>query len=581
MNHKMKPELFFNFKDSNGFRHPLKFSNPIDVICTWNLEDVLSSFEKVQKAVDAGYYAAGYVTYEAAPAFDSEFRVNSEGNMPLVWFGIFEEPVQEELQEENSFQIDEWTASEASEEYQSNIEQIKQYIEQGDTYQVNYTVRLSSSFSGDAKSYYNQLAKAQSADYSAFIQTDDHTILSASPELFFHKSSEKITTRPMKGTVKRGKTYEEDCEKAAWLAQSEKDKAENVMIVDLLRNDLGTIAQPGSVEVPELFTIEKYPTVYQMTSTVTAAVNENTSLTDLFHALFPCGSITGAPKISTMRIIQELESAARGVYCGTIGYITPNNEAIFNVPIRTVAIDHHDGTATYGVGGGVTWDSTSDGEYDEILTKAALLKRKQPSFLLLESLALIDGDYFILENHLKRIEKSARYFDFSFDQHAVRHALKKIASVHHLGKWKIRLLIDKKGKIDCEAISIKENPLGTVNIDIANTPVNSEDVFLYHKTTNRSVYEDAKAFFPDSYDVLLWNEKSEVTEFTGGNIVVKMEGHLFTPPVSCGLLAGTFREELLLTETVAERVIYLHELKNCEQIWFINSVRQWIKVSIE
>lgn len=580
----MKPtintELFFNFKDTNGDKKPMLFKDPIEIVCASTIDDVLPCLTKVQRLVDEGYYAAGYVAYEAAPAFDADFRVNNDGKTPLLWFGIFQEPTYEMMQSTGTFSISEWTASESDSDYQSSIEQIKHYIEQGDTYQVNYTIRLESSFTGNAKAYYQQLAQAQSANYSAFIQTADHTILSASPELFFQKVNDEITTRPMKGTIKRGKTYEDDSEKAAWLAQSKKDQAENVMIVDLLRNDLGSLAKPGSVRVPQLFSIEKYPTVYQMTSTVTGIIEKNTSITDVFKALFPCGSITGAPKISTMRIIQELETSARGVYCGAIGYISPKNEAIFNVPIRTVTIDHESGNATYGVGGGVTWDSTSHGEYDEILTKAALLKRKQPNFQLLESFGLADGNYTVLENHLERLNKSAHYFDYTIDIPAIRNQLMWYASTYSGGKWKIRLLVEKDGQYHCEAKQIFDNPKGKVACTLTNEPVSSDDTFLYHKTTNRSVYEKAKANHPDVYDVLLWNEKYEVTEFTGGNVVVQMNGQLFTPPVECGLLAGTFRKKLIDSGEVLERVIHLNELHASEHVWFVNSVREWIPVKI-
>lgn len=575
-----KPELFFNFKDTDGIRKPLMFKEPIEIICATTVNHVLPCLERIQKFVENGYYAAGYVTYEAAPAFDPEFRVNTGGNMPLLWFGIFREASSEELPDGESFSTSEWSPSESVEGYQTNIDRIKKYIEQGDTYQVNYTIQLNSSFNGDTKTYYRQLAQAQSANYSAFIQTADHTILSASPELFFQKWKDKVTTRPMKGTAKRGKTYEDDCEKAAWLSHSEKDRAENVMIVDLLRNDLGKIAKPGSVQVPGLFSIERYPTVFQMTSTVTADLEENKSITDVFKALFPCGSITGAPKISTMRIIQELETSPRGVYCGAIGFITPEQKVIFNVPIRTVTIDHENGDATYGVGGGVTWDSTGDGEYNEILTKAALLKRNQPAFQLLESFGLIDGNYLVMENHLDRLVKSAQYFDYRIDLPAIRKMLTKYATTYSNGKWKIRLLAQKDGQFQCEAKQIPENPTDEVAIALAEDSVSSDDTFLYHKTTNRVVYESAKASHSDVYDVLLWNERQEVTEFTGGNVVVKIDGQLLTPPIECGLLGGTFRKMLVDSGEVTERIIHVDELRDCEQVWFINSVHEWVKVCI-
>ncbi|MFZ3580416.1 aminodeoxychorismate synthase component I [Virgibacillus sp. DJP39] len=580
MKQPKNPELFFNFKDKHGSRNPLLFKNPIEIIQATSIEEVIPCLEKVQSLVKDGYYAAGYVAYEAAPAFEPEFQVNNEGEIPLLWFGIFVTPTKESLGNTTSFSIDEWIASESATNYQANIEQIKNYIELGNTYQVNYTIRMESTFNGDAKSYYHQLAQAQSADYSAFIQTENHTILSASPELFFHKSQNEVTTRPMKGTIKRGRTYEEDCRNATWLTNSKKDQAENVMIVDLLRNDLGTIAKPGSVKVPELFSLEKYPTVYQLTSTVTATIEDKTSITDVFKALFPCGSITGAPKISTMKIIKELENSPRGVYCGAIGYITPDEEAIFNVPIRTVTIHHNDGVANYGVGGGITWDSTSEGEYDEIITKAALLKRKQPQFQLLESIGLLDGTYLVMDHHLERLEKSALYFDFPVNINVIQKELDTIASTHVQGKWKVRLLVDYDGQFTCEAISISESSVEKLSVALADEAVSRADIFLYHKTTNRTVYENAKRNHPEVYDVLLWNEENQITEFTGGNVVVEIDGQLYTPPIECGLLAGTFRKKLIESSEILERTIQLSELNNLDQIWFVNSVREWVPVTL-
>ena len=250
----------------------------------------------------------------------------------------------------------------------------------------------------------------------------------------------------MKGTIERGNSLIEDEANANWLYHSEKNRAENVMIVDLLRNDLGRIAKPSSVQVPKLFEIEQYPTVHQMTSTITAKISPDTRLVDIFKALFPCGSITGAPKISTMDIIADLEQTPREVYCGTIGYITPNREAIFNVPIRTVIIDQKTGIATYGVGGGITWDSTTEGEYQEILTKASLLKKKRPSFQLLESLLLKDGSYFLLKEHLTRLKKSSKYFKYIFDLEKVEASLLHFAKKHLHGELKIRLLLSQNGE---------------------------------------------------------------------------------------------------------------------------------------
>lgn len=572
------PLLVFEFADLSGNIKPYTFQNPIEVITARTIEKVLLCFQRLQEWVDNGYYAAGFLSYESAPAFDSSFKVADGGTLPLLWFGIFQEPLNEQVSSNGSYIQTEWAASVTMDKYYQAIDFIKQSIECGDTYQTNYTIRLNSHFQGDDLAFYGKLKKAQSSNYCAYINTGEHSILSASPELFFHWNGSDITTRPMKGTIKRGKTLEEDKANSNWLFDSEKNRAENLMIVDLLRNDLGMIAEPGTVSVPKLFEIEHYPTVHQMTSTIRAEVADHIKLVDIFKALFPCGSITGAPKISTMKIISDLETEPRDVYCGAIGYITPNKEAIFNVPIRTVLIDHLSGKATYGVGGGITWDSTSEGEYEEILTKASLLEAESPEFQLLESLLLEDGSYFLLDEHLTRLKNSAEYFDFRFDWDGVQKALDDFVIRHTTGQWKVRLQLDKS-----EQITIEGNPVNqmgpVVKAVLADKPVNRDHHFLYHKTTNRDIYTHFQNRKPaEAFDVLLWNGDGELTEFTNGNIVLEMDGRFYTPPVNSGLLAGTYRNELLKNGEIHEKILTIADLKKSTKVWFINSVRKWLEV---
>jgi para-aminobenzoate synthetase / 4-amino-4-deoxychorismate lyase len=575
-----KPLLSFEFADSNGNIKPMTFQNPVRIISAHQLEDVLPSFQLVQEAVDSGYYAAGYLTYESAPAFDSAFRVKSGSSMPLLWFGIFTEPVCEHVHSSGEFTLSDWKPSTTRDTYERAINYIKQCIESGDTYQTNYTIRLHSQFHGDDVAFYDRLRKAQSSKYCAYIHTGEHSILSASPELFFHLENGKITTRPMKGTIKRGASFAGDAENAKWLFHSEKNRAENVMIVDLLRNDLGMIAESGTVTVEKLFEIEQYPTVHQMTSTISAKISDTTKLVDIFKGIFPCGSITGAPKISTMKIIAELENEPREVYCGAIGYITPTKEAIFNVPIRTVLIDHKSGEAVYGVGGGITWDSTSQDEYHEILAKAKVLNESPVEFQLLESLLLENGNYFLLEEHLLRLQNSAHYFGFEYDIERVRETLHNFKSKNRSGLVKVRLLYSKNGEITIEGQPIvpQETPMKVV---LAETPVDKNNPFFYHKTTNRVIYLKFQEHKPsDVFDVLLWNEDKELTEFTNGNIVLEIDGSLWTPPVTSGLLAGTFRDSLIKSGEIVERNLTLSDLKIATKIWFINSVRKWREVNL-
>ncbi|WP_237582600.1 aminodeoxychorismate synthase component I [Pontibacillus yanchengensis] len=569
----------FEFKEETT--QSLQFSNPVKEFMAFTIKDVQQCFSEIEKWIDEGYYIAGYISYEAAPAFDSAMIVNEGNKLPLAWLGVFREPERRHITiPEEKYQLSGWSKETDYSSYYKGIEQIKHAIEEGNTYQVNYTTRLRSTFLGDPYSFYKQLVQNQDASYSAFLQHEKFSVLSASPELFFQKKGNKLTTKPMKGTMKRGRSSSEDELLGEKLFHSEKDRSENLMIVDLLRNDVGRIAIPGSVNVPKLFEIERYPTVLQMTSTIEAIINPSIPFYEVFKALFPCGSITGAPKIRTMEYIKQLEQSPREVYCGAIGYITPNRDAVFNVPIRTVWIDHETNEAVYGTGGGITWDSTSEGEYEELQTKAKLLTEKRQSFELLESMLLKDGSYPLYSLHVKRLQKSAHYFGFELDLTKLTESLRNVSERHPVNKWKIRLLLSKEGTIAAEA-----HPLEMMNepvlCAVSTSPINAENPFLYHKTTNRDVYKDRMSEAPEgAFSVLLWNEKDEATEFTIGNLVVEKDGEYVTPPVSSGLLAGTFREHLLENGVLKEKVIRVDEVYEAESIWMINGVRGWLKVNL-
>lgn len=506
------------------------------------LTRLLSLIAEVEQTVAEGNYAAGYIAYEAAPAFQPFYRTPPQGEMPLLWFGIYPS-VETNIDTDTATSVPtlQWTPLTDADTYHTAIERIKQEIWAGNTYQTNYAIRLESRQNNldDASllALYAQLKEAQRADYCAFLDCGRFKILSASPELFFHWKEDTVTTRPMKGTAARGLDSDDDLAQREKLRSSEKDRAENVMIVDLLRNDLSQIAEPGSVEVPSLFDIEQYPTVWQMTSTVTAKTRPDVRLTEVFRALFPCGSITGAPKASTMKLIAELEPQPREVYCGAIGYITPQREALFSVPIRTVVIDAQAGVARYGVGGGITWDSSAENEYQEVVDKTRVLKGIQQPEQLLESLLLKNGDYFLLNRHLNRLAASARYFNFPFHRPEVELALRELTAYHIHGNHKIRLLLDANGRLELgvEAIEPLTSPL------IARWspfPVNSQNRLLYHKTTLRDHYP--KATLNNEY--LMYNERDEITEFVNGNVALLLDGRWLTPALACGLLPGTERK---------------------------------------
>lgn len=578
---KKKPFLYFNFIDHSGKLNPLQFSNPIQILTAQTIDEIIPCMEIVQQAVNKGLYAAGYISYEAAPAFDEELPVKKGNVMPLLWFGIFNKPIHQKLQHinQNDMYIKEWISNVLVEDYNKNFNHIQHSIKSNQTKQVNYTIPFEAQFSGNPLSLYKQLEDAQSSNYTAYLDIGDFSIISASPELFFQLKDRKITTKPMKGTIGRGLTYQDDRQFAKQLKNSKKDQTENRLIIELMRNELEEIALPGTINVPKLYTIEKYPTVYQMTSTITAQIEENIGLIDIFKALFPCGSITGIPKRDTMDIITRLETTPREVYCGAIGYITPHHKAIFNVPIRTVLIDKKSGVAQYGAGGAITNDSKKENEYEEILIKTRLLTKKQKSFQLLESFGLVNGQYLFFKQHMKRLKESASYFDFILHLDKIQKNLIDLAHNHKQGKWKVRLLVNKNGNHSIDTEKLIPHT-GELAVKLANKPIDKNDLFLYHKTTHRSIYETNRIYNDEVFDTLLWNKNGEITEFTMGNIIVELNNKLYTPPVQSGLLAGTFREYLLAEGKIIERKILKNELDLCDNIWFINSVRKWVPVQL-
>jgi len=563
----------------------LQFQHPLAVFTASTLSEVMPLLETVQQRVEQqGCYAAGFFSYEAAPAFDCSLNVQPHGRFPLAWFGLYSHPQTMTLPAAPAPEslLLNWTPSISQQRYHEAIQTIKGLIAQGQTYQVNYSFRLRAAFNYDAWAYFLQLIQAQEGCYGAYINLEDWAICCASPELFFdwgdtrfaQASQRTITCRPMKGTAPRGLTVESDRHHATALRQSAKNQAENLMIVDMVRNDLGRIAEIGSVRVNQLFDVEQYPTLWQMTSPVQCTTDAN--LVEIFRALFPCASITGAPKPSTMQIITDLEDSPRQIYTGTIGFITPERTAQFNVAIRTVLVDKIAQTAEYGVGGGIVWDSVADAEYEECCTKAKILTQRRSPFSLLESMLWNpDHGYFLLDLHLQRLQDSAAYFAYLLPLDQIKTRLEAIAYRLPPQPHKVRLQVSRHGNIVVEANQIA-NPSRSLplQIGIAQTPIDSSNVFLYHKTTYRPMYDQARQQYPDLDEVLLWNERGELTEFCAANLVVEQNGQWYTPPVECGLLGGTFRQWLLQQGTVQERVLLQSDLEHCSRIFLVNSVRQ-------
>ncbi len=568
-----------------------RFHQPQEIIAAYSVAEVLPKLAQIETAVnEQGLFAAGFIAYEAAPAFDDALKINpgTDIPMPLLWFGLFEERERVRVQEliasgqVQSYGLGDWRPSISQREYGAAINKVHEAIAAGDTYQVNYSFRMRAGFEGSPLAFFVDLIQAQRPNYAAFIETADFAVCSASPELFFTLDGSNLTSRPMKGTVARGLTQTADKQQADWLQHSTKNRAENVMIVDMIRNDIGRVAEIGSVEVPELFTVERYPTLWQMTSTVRGQTTA--PVTEIFTALFPCASITGAPKVSTMEIIADLETEPRQLYTGCVGFIGPGRRAQFNVAIRTATIDRQTNEAMYGVGGGIVWDSVTGDEYEECQVKARILTERRPSFKLLETMLWIPGEgIFLLQEHLARLRNSADYFGFSLKMENLLEQLTRQVSVLPNVRHKIRLLLRERGEFVIETIPLEmvQNVTPkTLRIDIAADPVNSKNIFLYHKTSHRAVYDQARASRPNCDDVLLWNERDEVTESSIANVVLRLNGKWLTPPVESGLLAGTYRQYLLAKGEIEEGVIKLADLSRAKAIYLINSVQGWRRAEL-
>lgn len=560
----------------------LEFAGPRRIISAESADEVADKLRLVEEIVNRERaHAAGFITYEAAAGFDAALTVAEKAPpLPLLCFGIYDEPgflAKLPALTEPPPPPD-WRADIIETDYLGAIAAIKNHIAEGETYQVNFTYRLLAMADMAPFNLFQRLVSPFPPPYAAFIDSAEWAICSASPEMFIELDGRDLISRPMKGTAPRGRHPEEDAGLARGLRGSIKDRAENVMIVDMVRNDLGRVAETGSVEVESLFDIEKYPTVWQMTSTVRAKTDAGVA--EIFRAAFPPASITGAPKAATMRIINRLEASPRKIYTGAIGHIAPGRRARFSVAIRTVLIDKRSGLAEYGVGGGVVWDSDAGSELDETKNKAAILNGDPRAFELLETMLWSPGKgLFLLERHLSRMAASARFFDFPFDAEKIRAEINRVAASLPPRRHKVRLLLDADGAVGVEATPLPESAVQPIPVELAASPVDSSHPFLYHKTTRREVYEQA-ARGVGADDVILWNEKGEVTETAIANLAVAIDGRLFTPPVESGLLPGTMRGEMLVNGELREKIITIDELKRAERIFRLNSVRGMTEVKL-
>jgi para-aminobenzoate synthetase / 4-amino-4-deoxychorismate lyase len=561
--------------DASGW---LLFADPLEVIEAWASDEVASAIDRAETlARTRGAYAVGAIAYEAASAFGLEAHDPPAG-LPFARFCLYDATRARRAAAPPAagpWRMGPLEPSLDRARFSSALARIHALIAEGETYQVNFTFRLRAAFEGDPFGLFADLAAAQQGAYGALLRMGRYVVCSASPELFFERVGTRLVARPMKGTARRGRTIAEDREAAARLGRSPKDRAENVMIVDMVRNDLGRVAEVGSVDVPQLFALERYPNVWQMTSTV--AARTTAPLIRILSAAFPSASVTGAPKVRTMQIIRTLESEPRGVYTGAVGLVDPEGRARFNVAIRTAVVDPGAGRVEFGVGSGIVWDSDPDREYDECLLKGAVLGRHPEPFELLETLRWTAGEgFWLLERHLARLDASAEYFGARYRPADVRDALAR-AVADRGGSLRVRLLVALDGGVRTEAAPL-EPAAEPVRLVLAEAPIDPGDPFLYHKTTNRSAY--ARVGRPGGDDTVLWNPDGEATETTMANLVAEIGGRRVTPPVRCGLLAGTFRAELLARGDIAEAVIPVARVRAAAGLWVINSVRGWRRAAL-
>jgi para-aminobenzoate synthetase/4-amino-4-deoxychorismate lyase len=553
---------------------------PYDEQSAFTLAEVRPLLRAAEQHAMHGAWVAVMVSYEAGPAFDPAQEVHEPTpGLPLAWFCAFHAANHTGLAERSDAPV---TVTELQRRggwqwYGESVDAIREIIASGSAYQINLTDRIDGVLHGDPADLYARMAAAQRGRFNALIHTDRHVLVSASPELFFEVRGNTVTSRPMKGTVKRAARPDDDAAAARQLADSLKDRAENVMITDLLRNDIGRVARIGSVQVPSLLRQERYETVWQLTSTVTGEIDDDLRLVDLFDALFPCGSITGAPKVSAMHHITELEPWARGVYCGAIGVIRPlqfgelRPWSTFNVAIRTAVIDTATGALVYGAGGGITADSQPDDENREMEAKSVVLTTDRPEFRLLETMRSDHGEVQHLDAHLQRVAASADHFDFDLDVAHARELLTRLAA-DTAEPQRVRLLVARDGTLDTTIDPIGDAPT-TVTVRLAAEPVDSHGVFMVHKTTLRATYDAFNAANPDVDDVLLHNHEGEVVESCRANVLYRIGDRWFTPPLRSGGLAGIGRRMLLDGGEVTERVLLVAELGTVDQLQLVSALR--------
>ena len=546
------------------------FTQPIKELKTRDLAEVADLLAQVESYQEQGYYVVGYVSYEAAPAFEEKLAVHKAPLLGeyLLYFTVHDsvETSPIPLTYDDIDLPSNWQEVTSEADYEKAIAQIHHHLRQGDTYQANYTVQLKQDLSANPFAIYNRMVVEQEAGYNAYIEHDEMAVISMSPELFFEQNDRELTTRPMKGTTQRGVTDQEDLAQASWLEQDPKNRSENMMIVDLLRNDMNRISEVGSEHVERLCQVEQYSTVWQMTSTIESQLRLDVDLVAIFRSLFPCGSITGAPKIATMEIIKDLEPQPRGVYCGTIGLLLPNGRRIFNVAIRTIQL--HQGKAIYGVGGGITWDSTWESEYREVHQKAAVLYRKQARFKLITTGRISQKQLLFEDQHLERLTKASRYFAYPFDPEELRQKIEEECQACDSHQdYRLRISLSKSGEMELSRQVLTPLSPTFCKAKLCLQEADLNQSFTYFKTTHRPHLSLGKQ------EIIYHNAAGELLETSIGNLVLKINGKLYTPPINLGILSGIYRQHLLGKGQVEEKIMNLADLNQAEAVFGCNAVR--------
>jgi para-aminobenzoate synthetase/4-amino-4-deoxychorismate lyase len=533
-----------------------------EIIQTRQPGEVRDCLERLRDARKAGLHAAGFIAYEAGLALEARLlplaKAPPEEAPPLLWFGLFEacrEIASEDLAASLPDPASAWAGSPqpliGGAAYEAAVARVKMHIDQGDVYQANLTFGCEVPIAGDPLALYAALRPRAQAGHGALVFTGDHWLLSFSPELFFTLEKGQLTARPMKGTAVRRSDPAADAAEIAALRADPKQRAENLMIVDLLRNDLSRVAKPGTVQVPALFAVETYPTVHQMTSTVTAEIEDGLGAVDVLEAIFPCGSITGAPKIRAMELIAEIEAAPRHAYTGSIGGLAPDGDAAFNVAIRTLTLRKGGDRALLGLGSGIVADSRADEEWRECLAKGRFVTAGGQSFDLIETMRFDPHEGVAdLERHLARMKASAETLDFAFDRHSARNEL-QAATFPLREPRKLRLLLSKTGAIAIECRPMPAPARQAVAATLRPLPVASGDFRLRHKTSNRAFYDDARTE-AGTFEIVFHDEDGFVTEGSFTNVFVRRGSRLLTPPLARGLLPGILRERLIAEGRAAE-----------------------------